>query len=265
MGKALFDRLAESYDAWYETPLGRKVDALEKELLFRFINPVQGAKVLDGGCGTGRLSLELARRGLSVTGVDLSAGMLEVARKRTGHRGNITLMQADMEKLPFPSFSYDLVVAVTALEFTPHPDTAVRELWRLVKPGGSMVVGVLNAWSPWAWHRGRRSRKVASVFAHARFFSPWKLKSLLARNTGETQFSWSSCVFIPPWSGSRLVRLAVPLERIARPLFRPLGALIVMRVDKRLVMRPVVETELRPGILTGVRARESQATQMRSE
>ena len=259
---ALFDRLAETYDAWYETPLGRKVDQLEKELLFRVARPIPGAKVLDAGCGTGRLALEFARMGCMVTGVDVSPAMLEKARRRTGTLPGVALVQADVEKLPFPGAAFDLVLAFTVLEFTPNPGAAVRELWRVVKPGGSLVVGALNAWSPWARRRRRQARRRGGIFAQAAFFSYRDLKTLLTAYTGETNFSWDACVFIPPWAGPLLIGFAAPLERAARPLLRPLGALIIARVDKRTVIRPVfVPAALnRPRILTRIRPQETQAT-----
>jgi ubiquinone/menaquinone biosynthesis C-methylase UbiE len=133
---ANFDRMADTYDAWYETPLGRTVEALEKELFFRLMRPVSGARVLDAGCGTGRLTAELARKGFMVTGVDISPAMLKKARDRTRLLRNVTLLHADVEKLPFPDAAFDLVVAFTVLEFTTNPGAAVRELWRVVKPGG---------------------------------------------------------------------------------------------------------------------------------
>lgn len=261
---ALFDRVAEDYDAWYETPLGRKVDQLEQCLFMRLAAPKPGERVLDGGCGTGRLSLALAERGLVVTGVDLSPGMLEVARDRTKSYANVTLVQADVESLPFPSLSFDLVAAFTVLEFTVNAEAAIRELWRLVKPGGRLVIGVLNSWSPWAWQRRRRACTGHNVFAHARFFSPWSLKAVLAANTGESHLVWGACVFIPPWSGPLLISAAATLDRIAHPFLKPFGALIVMRAERLPVVQPVLApAAFRPRIITEIGPRESRVTQVR--
>ncbi len=258
---ALFDRVAEHYDAWYETPLGRKVDQLEMCLFLRLAAPKPGERALDGGCGTGRLSLALAEKGLAVTGVDLSSRMLEIARERTRPYANLTLLQADVESLPFPSLSFDLVTALTVLEFTGNPEAAARELWRLVKPGGRLVIGVLNSWSPWAWRRRRQARTGESVFAGAQFFSPWRFKMLLTRTTGGCPLIWSTCVFIPPWAGLLPVNTAVALDRIALPFLKPFGALIVMRAERLTVVQPVPAGVFHSRIITEIGPRESRATQ----
>ena len=60
----IFDvQMAETYDDWYKTPKGRLVDKIEKEVIYEFLKPQPGMKILDIGCGTGNLSLELAKLG----------------------------------------------------------------------------------------------------------------------------------------------------------------------------------------------------------
>jgi len=57
------DQMANEYDSWYKTPKGRVVDKIEKEVMYEFLKPQPGMEILDIGCGTGNLSLELARLG----------------------------------------------------------------------------------------------------------------------------------------------------------------------------------------------------------
>ncbi|RJX16785.1 MAG: methyltransferase domain-containing protein [Desulforudis sp.] len=139
---ALFDHLATDYDLWYETPLGRAVDRLEKDLFTRIAEPKPGERVLDAGCGTGRLCQELAERGLTVLGVDISEKMLDEARRKTAGHSRVDLVLADINRIPFPSRTFDLVVAFTSLEFSLHPEAVLRELWRLVRPKGRLVIAV---------------------------------------------------------------------------------------------------------------------------
>lgn len=236
---ALFDRFAADYDLWYETPLGREVDRLERDLFNTIAGPKPGERVLDAGCGTGRLCLELAELGLIVLGVDISGKMLDEARRKTAGYPRVDLIQADINRIPFPSQTFDLVTAFTVLEFSAHQETAVRELWRLVRPKGRLVIAVLNAYSPWAVHRRRRAAGGESVFSYARFYRPWELISLIGRVTGEERITWGSTVFIPPSGGILSVSLARPIDRVGRTVLKPFGALLVMRVDKTRIRQTV--------------------------
>lgn len=245
----MFNHIAADYDRWYETPLGRVVDRLEKNLFIRMADLRPGERVLDAGCGTGRMCRLLADLGVSVVGVDVSEAMLDEARRRTGDHPDIDLVVADMHTLPFPSGSFDLVYAFTSLEFTSLPETVLRELWRVVRLRGRLVVAVLNAHSSWARHR-RLSADTESVFAHARFYNPWELKAMLRRVTDEERIQWSSTVFIPPTSGSTLINMAHGIDFLGRLLFKPFGALIVMRVNKIKVRQPLVIEKKLPHLLS---------------
>jgi len=99
------------------------------------------SKVLDLGCGTGMLLDELARRGEFVVGIDSSPEMLELARKR---RGSLALVLADADHLPFIDRSFDAVVSVTLLQNMPNPAATVREVARVMKPGGIVIMTTLR-------------------------------------------------------------------------------------------------------------------------
>lgn len=103
---------------------------------------VQGdERVLDIGTGNGGILLPLARRLLSgrghVTGLDMSAGMIEGARRTVeSERLNVTFVLGDAQHLPFPDASFDIVMANHMLYHVPDIEAAVREAYRLLKPGG---------------------------------------------------------------------------------------------------------------------------------
>jgi ubiquinone/menaquinone biosynthesis C-methylase UbiE len=96
---------------------------------------------LDAGCGTGFLSLELAARGHRVTGVDFAPAMIAEARRKAAERRvTIRFEEADAERLPFPPGSFDLAISRHVLWTLPHPEAAIDEWMRVLRPGGRLVV-----------------------------------------------------------------------------------------------------------------------------
>jgi ubiquinone/menaquinone biosynthesis C-methylase UbiE len=109
-----------------------------------------GAKVLDVGCGTGASALPAAEAvgpNGAVIGVDLSARLLDRARNKAIARGlsNIEFRLADMTALGYPNERFDAVVSVFSIFFVPDMEGLVRELWRMVRPGGTLAV---TTWGP---------------------------------------------------------------------------------------------------------------------
>ncbi|MGH9002178.1 MAG: class I SAM-dependent methyltransferase, partial [Acidimicrobiia bacterium] len=102
-------------------------------------------RVLDAGCGTGRFASILEAEGGAVVAVDRDPGMLAVASSRLAG----PCLLSDVASLPLRSRSVDVAVAVTVLEFMSDPNAALRELARVTRPGGRIVVGALNPNSPW--------------------------------------------------------------------------------------------------------------------
>jgi ubiquinone/menaquinone biosynthesis C-methylase UbiE len=96
---------------------------------------------LDAGCGTGFLSFELAARGHRVTGIDFAPAMLAEARRKAAERDvSIRFEEADAEQLPFASGSFDLVISRHVLWTLPHPEAAIDEWIRVLRPGGRLAV-----------------------------------------------------------------------------------------------------------------------------
>src|SRR2546423_6353195 len=96
---------------------------------------------LDVGCGTGFLSLELAGRGPRVTGIDFAPQMLAEARRKAAAQGvAVRFEEGDAEQLPFPAASFDLVMTRHVLWTLPHPEQAIDEWIRVLRPGGRLAV-----------------------------------------------------------------------------------------------------------------------------
>jgi SAM-dependent methyltransferase len=102
----------------------------------------RGTRVLDAGCGAGLLALLASLRGAQVSAFDASAGLLAIARKRLP---SADVREGDLEALPFDDASFDAVAAVNSVFYAEDMARAMRELTRVVRPGGRVVV---TAWGP---------------------------------------------------------------------------------------------------------------------
>ena len=100
-----------------------------------------GKRVLDVGCGTGFVVSLYARGGARVVGIDLTWQGIRLTRGRLGLAGlPAMLQQADAERLPFRDESFDLVTSFGVLHHTPDTAAAVREVHRVLKPGGRTIM-----------------------------------------------------------------------------------------------------------------------------
>lgn len=98
-------------------------------------------EAIDIGCGTGFLTFELVARGHHVTGVDFAPAMIAEARRKAETRGVAARFEeADAEQLPIPPGSFDLVISRHLLWTLPHPEAAIDEWIRVLRPGGRLVV-----------------------------------------------------------------------------------------------------------------------------
>jgi SAM-dependent methyltransferase len=196
---------AADYDAWFQAPWGRYAFAVESAAVLEAAGALGGARVLDVGCGTGRLTGAIQRAGARVVGVDLDPDMLTVAAANlAGPR-----LVADGQRLPFATGAFDLTVALTVLEFVDDPARVVAELARVTRPGGRLLVAALNRASPWGLAHRRRLRR-----------PPWRHAHLLTRRR-----------LLAPGSAHGTARLqavldapsAVPGLAVVGPLLEVLG------------------------------------------
>jgi SAM-dependent methyltransferase len=100
-----------------------------------------GVRILDAATGDGNVALEAARRGADVTGVDLAPGQIARARARAEAAGVVAEFRTgDVEDLPEPDGTYDAVLSAYGAALAPRPRLAVRELLRVLAPGGLLVL-----------------------------------------------------------------------------------------------------------------------------
>jgi 2-polyprenyl-6-hydroxyphenyl methylase/3-demethylubiquinone-9 3-methyltransferase len=114
-----------------------------------------GRLVLDAGCGGGLVARGLAEAGAAVFGLDQSPRSLQVARRAVagaapGVPGTFDPSAGKLERLPFTDGAFDAVVAADVLEHVPDLPAVIRELARVLAPGGSLVFDTINR-TVWAW------------------------------------------------------------------------------------------------------------------
>jgi ubiquinone/menaquinone biosynthesis C-methylase UbiE len=193
------------------------------------VNPQSGEMVLDVGCGRANDAMDLARRGGSCLGLEPSETMIchakrEIAKDGTG----VALLRGIGEDMPLKSHSFDKVVCKGALDHFPTPERAVKEMARVVKPGGTVIITVANL-DCLGFRLGRtffvRFRKLLrreesiyekiwqTPFDHTFRFDYKTLNKMVRQHMKVDESIGISLFFASPWWGSILSRLPRPMSR----------------------------------------------------
>lgn len=137
--KAYYDDFSD----WYERERGRGYHRMLDDLEIGICAPLAtGRRVLEAGCGTGLILGRLAQHADTAWGVDLSPGMVRLAKQR-----GLNVVLGSVTDLPFADESFDLVCSFKVLAHVPNIGRALAEIARVTKPGGQMVLEFYNPWS----------------------------------------------------------------------------------------------------------------------
>jgi ubiquinone biosynthesis O-methyltransferase len=133
-----YDEISKIYD----DPTNFVIVA-EHNKIIQLIGNVKGKKVLDVGCGTGRYSIPLAKKGAEVHGIDISKGMLRLA-KRNSTKLKIDFQIGNMLKIPFKKDTFDVVISNLAIDHVKDHRKALSEMQRVCKPGGKVIISTVH-------------------------------------------------------------------------------------------------------------------------
>ncbi len=149
INNAIYETLGERwYEAWDDpVALLRAESRVKHPWILKRIE--RNAEVLDVGCGAGFLANEFAGEGFAVTGVDLSPESLKVA-KTYDKTKSVKYLEADALHLPFPDQSFDVVTCMDFLEHVENPENYIREISRVLRPGGLFFFHTFNR-NPLSW------------------------------------------------------------------------------------------------------------------
>jgi ubiquinone/menaquinone biosynthesis C-methylase UbiE len=113
------------------------IDRVHKHALRTAVGSLPNARVIDFGCGTGRLSAWLVAHGATVEGVDVTPAMIDVARARRLEHARFTILSGP--QLPFDDRTFDLAISAYVLQYYVREPAVAAELWRVIRPHGRLI------------------------------------------------------------------------------------------------------------------------------
>lgn len=217
--------------AFYASPLGLVTQRFVARAIDGFLGPVSGLSVL----GIGYVTPYLGRvHGTAERTLAFMPAPLGVVHWPLSGRSVTAL--ADPSMMPLPESAVDRVVLVHALEGAESARELLTDVWRVLTPGGRMILVVPNRTGVWA-------RRDATPFGHGQPYS----RSQLSRLMRETQFSpegWAETLYMPPVRSRVWLRMASAWEHVGTSLALPFAGLHVIDATKQLY-RPVTVRQVR--------------------
>ncbi len=199
-------------------------------------------RLLDVGCGTGHHMAALRQRGFEVAGVDASKEMLEHAR---ANNPDTEILEADVEELPFPDGSFDLVLSIEVLRHLPHSARVIHEMGRVLKPGGVCLLTatpLLNLNGYTLINQIAHRRGVGNLARHKQAF----------HSSGRLRREFMSAGFAPPAIHGVYLGPINWVQRLT-PHLLPQFLRVWERVDETLADRPVMRELGNMFIVRGVK------------
>jgi SAM-dependent methyltransferase len=216
-------RYYDEFSNWYEKHRHEgyhaMIDRLETDLVLPY---ARGKNVLEVGCGTGLILRQVAAVSESAVGIDISPGMLEKARER-----GLDVREADVIRLPFEDEAFDVVYSFKVLAHVERSQDALREMIRVTKPGGTLVLEYYNRRSLRYWMKrlfgpGKISKHTNEGAVFTRWDEPSQIQDALPENVRFVDFA-----------GVRVVTPAALCCRI------PIVAPLLSRIEFRLRDSPL--------------------------
>jgi SAM-dependent methyltransferase len=186
MGLVLDKDSSALYEKWLKSSAGRSMDGFIRKMIPGLWSPQKNDKVLDIGCGTGNHLLFLNKLGLDISGVDVSQGMIDIARKRLGNSCELKTGQA--EDLPFSDNEFDFALLINTMEFLDDPLTALQEAGRVARK--KVLIFFINSLS--LYSLGARLQGIFSetLIRHIRPYHLWEMKSHIKNAFGPVPVVW---------------------------------------------------------------------------
>jgi SAM-dependent methyltransferase len=217
--------------AFYASPLGHVARRLAGHAIDRFWGPLQGLRVLGLGYATSYLGPIRSIPERTLAFMPASQGVVNWPAS-----GLSAAALADPMMMPLPDASIDRVLLVHAIENVESPTELLYEVWRILTPGGRIIVVAPN-------RRGLWARMDTTPFGQGQPYSRSQLKRLM-RETLFSPEAWAETLYVPPLPSWVFLRTAAAWERVGVTLSLPFAGLHVVEATKQLY-RPVAIRQTR--------------------
>jgi len=176
---------------------------------------IPDALVLDAGCGAGHTAVTFAPHVKQVTAVDFTASMLEQVQQLADERGitNVVTQEADVESLPFDENSFDIVATRYSAHHWHHPETALQEFKRVLKPNSTFIISDIMAREDYAQDTFLQTLELLRDPSHVRDYriSEWERMLQEAGFTSEVVYTFDLTINFGKWT----TRMATPEQNTA--------------------------------------------------
>lgn len=220
--QGFYDADSGEYDAQrWVSPAGRFTNSTQQRIVAKLCDSWSG-QTLEIGQGTARFTIPLLKHGLKMTICDLSSEMLEVARgniaKAGVEDGLEDMVEGSIYELPFGDNSFDHAISLNVFNHLEHPEQALLQMARVIRPGGSLLINYANLRS-WYWPAARRINSRSTAVGQE-VYSSWVTSSSMkkaATEAGLLPRSRTGHVHVPrAMEGWHLLPIAKLLDSVSR-------------------------------------------------
>jgi len=206
--------------------------------------------VLDAGCGPGHTALYFAPLARDVVAVDLSAAMLAQGRRLASERGiaNVTFRLGDVEQLPFADNTFDLITSRYSAHHWPHPEAALQEFRRVLRPNGQLLLGDIVSFDDYTLDTHFQTIELLRDGSHVRDHTLRHWLTLLDEAGFEVEMAhtWEVYIDFASW----VERMATPAPAVA--MIRAILANAPAEVRSALKVQPDGSFTMQAALLRGV-------------
>lgn len=199
---------------------GKYSDQVHKEILLGFNDLWKNKRILDVCCGTGRFSLEVAKKGATVTSLDFSRGMLDILNQKAKELSvskNIHPVQMDAHKMMFKDDTFDGCICINAIQLISDYENILQEISRVLKPNGFLIMNFPNLLG-WYFPIGMYiniTKKSIQKDVHSKWFTIGEIKTVYS-NAGLKITDIRGHMVFPTNTSGYIFELLKKLDRISR-------------------------------------------------